>query len=267
VSDPRRAIVFGGSSGIGLAAARILVGSGASVGLVARDGARLEAARVRLAGGPGAVAVASADVRDAQAVTAAVGSLVAALGGLDLALVSAGEAYAARLNDTPAGVARTLVEVNYLGSVHAARAVIPALEASGGRLSFVSSLAGVMGIYGYSAYAPSKFALTGFAECLRQELKPRGVRVSVLFPPDTDTPQLAAENRAKPPETRAISGTIRPRSADEVARAWISGIDADRAEIFTDFESRASVFLCRAWPSLFRAIVDRRIAGVQGGRE
>lgn len=256
----RRVIVVGGSSGIGLAAARILAGSGAALGLVARDLGRLEAARGSLTSGGAAVTTASADVRDAAAVTDAISRLTGALGGLDLALVSAGAAHAARFDDTAAAVARDLVETNYLGSVHVARAAIPALEAAGGRLSFVSSLAGLMGIYGYSAYAPTKFALTGFAEVLRQELRPRGVRVSALFPPDTDTPQLAAEDSTKPRETRAISGSLRPRPADVVARAWIAGVDAGRAEIFVDFESRAVATVARAFPSFFRAMVDRRIA-------
>ncbi len=62
------------------------------------------------------------------------------------------------------------------------------------------------GIFGMSSYSASKFALRGLAEALRMECKPFGITVSLAFPPDTDTPMLAAENLVKPLETKAISG-------------------------------------------------------------
>src|SRR5690606_25484927 len=69
---------------------------------------------------------------------------------------------------------------------------------------------------------------------LRSELRPHGVRVSIVYPPDTDTPGFAEENRTKPPETAAISGSVAPRSADEVARAIVRGIEHDRFTIVAD---------------------------------
>lgn len=69
----------------------------------------------------------------------------------------------------------------------------------------VSSVAGQCGIFGYSAYSASKFALTGFAQCLQMEVKRYGVAVSLVFPPDTDTPMFHEENKIKPPETAEIS--------------------------------------------------------------
>lgn len=56
-----------------------------------------------------------------------------------------------------------------------------------GRIAFVSSAAGQLGIYGYSAYAPAKFALRGFAEALQMELEPYNIAITVLYPPNTDT--------------------------------------------------------------------------------
>ena len=70
----------------------------------------------------------------------------------------------------------------------------------------ISSGAALVGVYGYSAYSPSKYAVRGLAEVLRGEFKPDSVNVSIVYPPDTDTPQLAQENKTNPAETFAISG-------------------------------------------------------------
>jgi len=79
-------------------------------------------------------------------------------------------------------------------------------------------------VFGYSAYGASKYAVRGFSDVLRAELKPRGIHVSVIFPPDTDTPQLAYETPFKPPETRALSSTGGVLTADQVAQAILKGI-------------------------------------------
>lgn len=87
------------------------------------------------------------------------------------------------------------MEANYWGTVNTLKAgALESVRTSGpggtGRILLVSSQAGQCGLYGYTAYAGSKFALRGLAESLQQELLPYGVRVGMLFPPDTDTPQL-----------------------------------------------------------------------------
>ena len=84
------------------------------------------------------------------------------------------------------------------------------IERRRGSFVGVSSAAGLVGVFGYTAYAPTKFAVRGFLESLRGELLPYGIHVGCSFPPDTDTPQLEDENRYKPKETKAISGTIKP---------------------------------------------------------
>ena len=76
-------------------------------------------------------------------------------------------------------------------------------EARGaGHVVLVSSMAGQVGIFGMTAYSASKFALRGFAEALRMECKPHGVKVALVFPPDTDTPGFEQENKTTPPECR-----------------------------------------------------------------
>ena len=114
--------------------------------------------------------------------------------------------------------------VNYFGSLYCIKAALPAMEKRGqGHLVIISSGAGLMGIYGYSPYSPTKFALRGLAESLRGELKP-SVGVSIVYPPDTETPQLAAELKTKPLETQEITGTAKTWSAEAVAQEIVRGI-------------------------------------------
>ena len=126
------------------------------------------------------------------------------------------------------------MRVNYLGTLYAVRAVLPGMRARGrGHVVLVSS--GV-GIFGYAAYSPSKFALRGLAEVLRAELAQEAVLVSIVYPPDTDTPQLAAENLIKPAETRAIAAGAKTWRAEDVARCILGGVDRNQFAITPGWE-------------------------------
>jgi 3-dehydrosphinganine reductase len=94
-----------------------------------------------------------------------------------------------------------------------------------GSMVLISSGAGLIGIYGYTPYSPSKFALRGLAESLRGELKGLGIQVVIVYPPDTDTPQLVEENKTKPPETKQITASAETWSAENVAIAIVKGIE------------------------------------------
>lgn len=226
----RHALISGGSSGIGLALARRLARDGWSLSLLARRSDLLEQAAAELRGlGASEVQCLPVDVADRGAARAAVERALNESGAPELVLTSAGVAhpdYFANLADEDFEQA---MAVNYFGTLHVLRAVLPAMRARrSGQVVLVSSGAGLIGIFGYAAYAPSKFAVRGLAEVLRAELKGDGVGVSVVFPPDTDTPQLAAENRTKPPETRAIAGAAEVMSADAVAAAILTGVKRGR---------------------------------------
>ncbi|HXY92622.1 MAG TPA: SDR family NAD(P)-dependent oxidoreductase, partial [Acidimicrobiia bacterium] len=160
------AIVTGGSSGIGLATACLLARSGARVSLVARDEARLEdAARLvaaeRSVEDPSAmVGMASADVCDPVALSAAVDRLTEGLGPCDILLCAAGGAHPGYFAELGDAVFHEQIDVDYFGTLHAVRAVVPTMVARGrGHLVLVSSTAGLIGVFGYSAYAPAKYAV------------------------------------------------------------------------------------------------------------
>ena len=233
------AIISGGSSGIGLALARLLAREGWNLTLLARDAARLEAARAELL--PAAVRLAAADVRDEAAIAEAMNAAIAELGPPELVVASAGIVVPGIFAELPARAFADTLDVNFHGAVHLVRAALPAMRArpgrsERGRIVLISSGAGLIAFYGYTAYAPSKFALRGFAEALRSELKPEGIGVSIVYPPDTDTPQLREELRARPAITSRLAGGARVRSADEVARAILTGVKRRRFAIAPGWE-------------------------------
>jgi len=127
------------------------------------------------------------------------------------------------------------MDVNYWGTVNALKAgALESVRTAGprgtGRVLLVSSQAGQCGLYGYTGYAASKFALRGLAESLQQELLPSGIRVGMLFPPDTDTPQLqegkASRVSLDPPplflsHAPALNWRPGPSCAHVVARLYL----------------------------------------------
>jgi len=237
-------LITGGSSGIGLELARQSVSTGASVSLLARGPEKLANAADKLK--PlaelhgGKISTYAVDVRDRQACEHACQMASETLGVPDLAILNAGQARAGYFEDLTAEVFENMMTVNYFGALWCARALVPAMTARGsGHLSFVSSGAALIGLFGYTAYAPSKFAVRGLAEALRGELKPKGVDVSVVYPPDTDTPQLAEENLTKPAETKAITASGGTMQADAVARAILKGIARQQFTIAPGLEMKA----------------------------
>jgi 3-dehydrosphinganine reductase len=234
------AIISGGSSGIGLALARQLAATGWNITILARSAERLEAARKEIlaaAANTDCVQAVSADVCDAATVTTALQLSIAALGVPDLVVASAGIVIPGLFRDLPADAFAATMDVNYFGTINVVRAVLPAMRARrAGRIVLISSGAGLIGLYGYSAYAPSKFAVRGLAEALRGELKPDGIGVCIVYPPDTDTPHLHEEMRIRPEATSKIAGGARNHSADEVAAAILAGVKGGHFAIAPGWE-------------------------------
>ena len=237
--DGQHVVVTGGSSGIGLATARSFGLEGAAVSLVARGSERLEAAALEMKSEGLDVGWVSADVSDFSSLAEAMDSVRTDRGPCDVLVTSAGIAHPGHFTEIEADVFRTEMEVNYFGTLNAIRLVAAEMiERRRGRIVGISSAAGIVGIFGYTAYTPTKFAVRGLLESLRAEMIQHDVHVHCVFPADIDTPQLTYENQIKPAETAAISGTIKPLAASAVADAIIEGIQRNRFAIYSDFQTR-----------------------------
>lgn len=110
------------------------------------------------------------------------------------------------------------MRINYLGSVYCTQACLATNQRQTlKRIVFISSQAGQLGVYGYTAYCSTKFALKGLAESLQMELIRENIYVTLVFPPDTDTPGFVEERKSIPEETRLINETSGVISAENVA--------------------------------------------------
>jgi 3-dehydrosphinganine reductase len=117
-------------------------------------------------------------------------------------------------------------------------------------------VAGFIGIMGYSTYTPTKFAILGLAEVLRNELIPYNIKISVLFPPDTDTPGFAEENKLKPPECTIISESGKLVTPEKVADCFIEDIMKEKFEILPG-KAKSFRKLKRLFPNLVRSVTDK----------
>ena len=257
----KKVFITGGSSGIGKAAAKMLAGWGASVYIAARGQKRLDEALEEIkaaASGSGQVFGAVAvDISDRDAVNEAAKTVLAGLGGLDVLINNAGIAHPATVLQTPDAIFDSMMQVNYFGTVNVTRAFLPHFYEQGtGHICMVASMLGFMGIYGYTAYAASKYAVTGFSDCLRQELIDHNIGLTVVFPPDTDTPQFHEENKIKPPETKAIAGEVKAMTAEAVALSSLTGIAKHRYHVVPGFDGAFAYFMYRHFPGVVRWVID-----------
>jgi 3-dehydrosphinganine reductase len=268
--DGAHVLVTGGSSGIGLEVARRALTRGAHVSIVARDPERLATAADVLeqeVGDATRVAAEPADVTDPEQLERALPLLTAQLGPVDVLVANAGAAVPGHFEDLPLEVFRSQMELNYFGVLHSVRAVLPSMiERRSGHLVLVSSAAGVVGVYGYSAYSPTKFAVRGLAETLRAELRPFGILAACALPPDTDTPGLASESTAKPEATKSFSESIKVRSPAAVGAAIVRGIERDRLVITADPSTRLLARASGLLGPVVRRSMDRHVRRAEPGR-
>lgn len=232
-------LVTGGSEGIGLETARLCLSAGAHVTVLSRSPDKLAAAAHSLSA-PACLRTVSADVTDADALT----TQVSGLPPVDVLIAAAGGAVPGHFDALDTDALREQYELNYLGTVHAVRTVLPVmLERRHGHLVLVSSAAALIGVFGYGAYSPAKAAVRNLAEVLDAEYADRGIRVAVAYPPDTLTPGFEREAVAKPSQTQAVSAMVAPLTPQRVAAAIVRGIEKDRRVITAD---RTTAALARA---------------------
>ncbi|CAA7395537.1 unnamed protein product [Spirodela intermedia] len=219
----RHVFITGGSSGIGLALAKRAAREGARVSILARSLSKLEDARdmIRVATGV-EVAIYSSDVRDGAAVQKAVD----AAGPIDVLICNHGVIVPQEMETQSIEDIKFMVDVNLMGTFHLIRAALPGMKRGGGprSISLMSSQAGQVGIYGYTAYSASKFALRGLGEALQQEVINDDIHVSLIFPPDTETPGFVQESKIRPEVTSKIAGSSVGMKADDVAERTLNGI-------------------------------------------
>lgn len=262
----KRSLITGGSSGIGLALAGLLIRSGANVCILARNVENLKKAQnhlEKLRPSPEVEIISlSADVADSLNLNQALSALPSQWKKVDILINSAGVAHPGEFWQLEEKIFHQMMQINYFGTVNAIRAVLPGMLAEkNGIIVNISSVVGYLNIYGYTAYGASKHAVTGLSDALRMELKPHGIQVSLVYPPDTDTPQLAYENQYKPEVTRVLAssgGIVQP---EQVAREILNGVARGKYLILPGFENKLIYLAVRLLgKGLAYALMDRMVA-------
>jgi len=237
-------LITGGSSGIGLCLAKQLAALEANVWILARRPDALESSLKEIQAcriSPNQkFGLISADVTNEQDLNARLDTFVSENGVPDILINSAGVTRPGIFGDLTTDIFRWNMDVNYFGSVYTMKKIVPGMiQRHSGHVINLSSAAGYVGAYGYTAYCGSKFAIYGLSDALRQELKEHNIRVSVVFPPDTNTPQLAGEEPYKPPLTKAMSednaGVAQP---EDVARQIINSAARGKFIITCNFQTK-----------------------------
>ena len=213
------ALVTGGSSGIGLAIARVLRDEGYALTLAARKPERLEAAAAEL----DARAV-SVDVRDEGECARLVASHLEAHGGLDVLVNSAGVGIAGRIGDTSTKHFDLQQSVNLRSAFVVTREALPALRASRGYVVNLASIAGTIPTPGLATYGAAKAALIALTRSLVREERETGVRATAICPAFVDTPMTT---------WTGIDGAemIQPEDCAELVRALLRLSPAARVPV------------------------------------
>lgn len=218
--EGKRAIVTGGSSGIGLAIARELLRRRASVEITGRRRDVVEQAVEKLK--PlGTVSGIAADVTTTDGRQRTL-ELAHSLGQLDLLVNNAGGVRAGHLEDNREDEVLRMIEVNLTGPILLTRAALPLLKKSKGAIVNVSSSIALVGLPFYAAYAAAKAGIAHFGEALRRELAEDGVRVLTVYPTATDTPMMATSGMSK------FGGREAP---EDVARAVVDALVQERVSV------------------------------------
>jgi 3-dehydrosphinganine reductase len=267
MTDERRIVITGGSSGLGLALAEALSARGAHLALVARDEGRLANAEAKLrAARPEAVVGTYAlDVTASIGLTDGFSRIAAALGGIDVLVNSAGILREGYFDDSSDADFRAVMDVNCFGSLAAIRAALPHLERSRGRILNVASVAALAGVFGYTAYCASKHALLGASDALRAELAPRGIRVQVACPGEFASPMVDAIDKTRTPENRAHTLALPRTPVPEIVRDILRGLDGDDFLIVPGRQARFFAFGIRHFPGMSRRIGDGKVKAAYVG--
>jgi NADP-dependent 3-hydroxy acid dehydrogenase YdfG len=207
------AVITGAGTGIGASTAEELADSGMSVVIVGRRPGPLEEVAARIKSRGGEAVVFPGDISDYATMEQLCKSTVDRFGRVDLLVPNAALHDASSLDSGDPAWWRKVIEVNVIGLLNTVRAFLPQMyRQESGHIIVVSSLSGRVTYVGEPIYVTSKHAQVAFVECLRKEVTPRGIKVTIIEPGMVETPFI--DNIF----AKEIKKTVTPLEAVDVAR-------------------------------------------------
>lgn len=257
-------VITGAAGGLGQALVQVFLQAGAKVVALDRDAQALDTLQHSiLATAPNqtpSLLTAVCDVTQLPACEAAMTQATARFGGIDVLINNAGIAHRSAFADTQVEVLRRVMDVNFFGAVHCTHAAIASLRQRRGMVIAISSVAGFSPLIGRTGYAASKHALHGFLDSLRTEVQDDGVDVLIVCPSFIDTgidrAALGADGLPAAQARRTTGATTHPA---EVANAILRAAQRRRQLLLFSFTAKAAWWLSRLWPTLYAAIMKRRL--------
>ncbi len=260
-------LITGASDGIGAEIARQFAARGSSIALVlaARNQTMLDAVAADCAALGAQTLTVATDVGVQAQCVELVRAAVARFGRIDALINNAGRSAHALFEDVQdLGWYEDLMRVNLWGSVWCTHAALPHLKASKGSIVAVSSLAGLVGVPGRSAYGATKFAMTGFFESLRAELKGAGVSVTTAYPGVVATRIRHRGYNAQGGELGTSSlKEDKAMAVEECARLIVDGMDARKREVVMTAKGKFGRFLKLIAPGIVETIALRAVSDEQ----
>ncbi|MCP5059079.1 MAG: SDR family NAD(P)-dependent oxidoreductase [bacterium] len=261
-AGPGVAILTGAASGIGRAIARTLAADGYSLELVDVNGEALGDLVDTLREQGGTAQANVCDVGDRQQVQHVVAEIAARHAGIDLLINNAGITTYDTVSGTTLDDYDRIMRVNFGGTVHCTKALLPTLLSQGrGHIVNLSSVFGLIGAPLQSAYSASKFAIRGFSESLRQELLGTGIDVSCVHPGGVRTGIVASgrvgENRLATTGAAAFDTDFERFSRltpDQAAQQIVAGIRKRRARILVGIDAHAVSGMSRLFPVFYQRL-------------
>lgn len=190
----KTAIITGGTRGIGKAIAAALVQEGVNVGIIGRNEELLHKTATELSTENAKVVYAAGNVADQVSIVLAINSIKEKLGSIDILVNNAAIAAFGNFTEMPTATWEEIIQTNVLGVYYTTHAVLPDMFAKqSGDIVNISSMAGIRGAAGTSAYSASKFAVLGLSESLMMEVRKQNIRVTALTPSTVATDMAIAD--------------------------------------------------------------------------
>lgn len=252
---PKAIFISGGASGIGRAVARHFAAHGWRVGLGDVDEAGMAETLALLPAGSGSAH--RLDVRDPAQWAEALAAFAAEAGRIDVLLNNAGVAYGGPLVEISQEEIDRLIDVNFRGVLHGARAAHPWLKqtAPGSCLLNTASAAALYGTGGLAVYSATKFAVRAVTEALDGEWAPDRIKVRSLMPSFIDTPLLAGPSHAGTNRTKreaVVEAGLEFTPVERVAEAAWAAVHGERLHTLVGKTARKLAFAAKWAPSLAR---------------
>lgn len=251
--------ITGASSGIGREAALEFAREGAKTALLSRSREKLQKVAEEIRAVNPDVLVVTADVSVPEEVKEAVQKVLSEFGRIDILFNNAGSSFVGSIEDDDfIEKTKQLLDVDYFGTVHMTREVLPVMKEQGsGHIVNMSSVVGKKAFPRFGGYSSAMHAITAFSDATRQELRGSGINVSTIHPGLTQTPLL---NDVRPEDMPPPFRRMTPISPRQVAKALLSGIDHNQARIVVPFQPNVLLLADALSPSLGDMVV-RMLSG------